>query len=60
MKESFSINEYLLTAGCGVAADIKRIPKLLAAELKLKELKSKRRPTVKEAANLLGIFLILE
>lgn len=53
-RKVFPVNEYLLVAGCGVAADIKRVPKLLAAELKLKELRSKRRPTVKEAANLLG------
>lgn len=53
-RKVFPVNDYLLTAGCGIAADIKRIPKYLAAELKLKELKSKRRPTVREAANLLG------
>ena len=41
-------------AGCGAAAEIQKAPKLIAAELKLKELKSKSRPTVKQAANLLS------
>lgn len=53
-QKVFSVNDYLVTAGCGVAADIRRVPKLLAAELKLKELKSRSRPTVKQAASLLA------
>ena len=52
-KKVFLVNDYLVAAGCGVAGDIQRVPKLLAAELKLKELRSKSRPTVKQAANLL-------
>lgn len=52
-KKVSQINDYLVIAGCGVAADIQRVPKLLVAELKLKELRTKEKPTVKEAASLL-------
>ena len=48
------INDYLVISFCGGAADAVRLSKLLAAELKLKELKSRSRPTVKQAANLTG------
>ncbi len=48
------INDYLLVSGTGIASDIRRVERLLAAELKLKELKSKTRPTVKVAASLLA------
>ncbi len=48
------INDYLVFSGCGVASDIDRISKLLVAELKLKELGSHSKPTVKQAANLLS------
>jgi len=47
------INDYLVFSGCGVASDIDRIGRVLPAELKLKELKSKRRPTIRQAASLL-------
>lgn len=49
----FKVNEYLVISGCGIAADIKRVPKILAAELRLKELRTKQRPSVKEATSLL-------
>ncbi len=52
-RKVFQINDYLVMAGCGMAGDIQRVPKLLAAELKLKELRSKSRPSVKNAASLL-------
>lgn len=48
------INDYLLVSFTGMVSDAQRVPKLLAAELKLKELKSKSRPTVKQAASLLS------
>jgi len=47
------INDYLVISGCGIAADIQRVPKILIAELRLKELRSKKRPSVKDAASLL-------
>lgn len=53
-RKVFPINDYLLIAGCGMACDIQRVPKILSAELKLKELRSHSRPTVKQAAGLLA------
>jgi 20S proteasome alpha/beta subunit len=49
-----SINDYLVVSWTGGVADALRLSKLIAAELKLKELKSGSRPTVKEAANLVS------
>lgn len=51
------INDYLVISGTGMVSDILRVGKVLPAELKLKELKSKLRPTIKQAANLLGNIL---
>jgi len=48
------INDYLVTAGCGTSSDIQMLGKVIAAELRLKELRTKKRATVKEAANLIG------
>ncbi len=48
------INDYLIFAGTGGVADIQRLKKIAGAELKLKELRSKSRPSIKQAANLLG------
>ena len=52
-KKVFQVNDYIVMSGCGVAGDIQRVPKLISAELKLKELRSKTRPSVKQAASLL-------
>ena len=48
------INEYLVTSGTGMASDVDMLKKIVAAQLRLKELKSKQRPTVKEGANLIA------
>jgi proteasome beta subunit len=48
------INDYLVVSWTGGAADAQRLGKLIAAELKLKELKSRSRPTIRQAANLTG------
>lgn len=48
------INDYLIISFTGMVSDAQRVPKLLAAELKLKELRSRTRPTVKQAASLLS------
>ena len=48
------INDYLVVSATGSVSDIEMQKKVLAAELRLKELKSKRRPTIREAANLIG------
>ncbi len=50
----FPVNSNLLVSGCGLAVEIQRVPKILGAELRLKELRSKSKPTVKQAANLLS------
>lgn len=56
-EKTKKINNYLLVSGTGMVSDIQRVEKLLAAELKLKELKSRSRPTIKQAANLLSTIL---
>jgi len=48
------INNYLVSSWTGGAADAQRLGKLIAAELKLKELGSRSRPTIKQSANLTG------
>jgi len=53
-RKVFPINDYLIMSGTGMMSDIQRVPKILAAELKLKELRSKSRPSVKQAASLLS------
>lgn len=51
------VNDYLITSWTGGVADAQLTHKLIAAELRLKELKTKSRPTVKEAANLLAMMI---
>ena len=46
------MNDYMLFAGTGMVADIQKSIKIAAAEIRLKELKSRSRPTVKQTANL--------
>ncbi|VVB82524.1 Proteasome subunit beta [uncultured archaeon] len=53
-KKVYPLNDYLIFAGCGSATEAQKVSKLLTAELKLTELKSKTRPSVKQAANLLS------
>lgn len=48
------INDYLVSSWTGGAADAQRLGKLIAAELKLKELRARSRPSVKQSANLLS------
>lgn len=56
-EKTKEINDYLLISGTGMVSDIHRIAKVLPAELKLKELKSRTRPSVKQAANLMANIL---
>ena len=51
-----AINDYLIISGTGVASDIDLAKKLIKAQLKLKELKDKKRPSVKEAANMVAMM----
>lgn len=53
-KKTVQINDYLLISFTGMVSDAQRVPKVLAAELKLKELRSKSRPSIKQAASLLA------
>ncbi len=53
-RKVFPVLDYLIVGGTGYAADIQRVPKILSAELKLKELRSKSRPSVKQSASLLA------
>ena len=46
------INEYSMMSFAGNASDAQRLLKTVAAELKLKELRSKSRPLIKQTANL--------
>jgi len=48
------LNDYLVVSGTGVSSDIDMLQKVITAELRLKELRTKQRPTVKEAANLIA------
>ena len=48
------VNEYSLMAYAGQAADAQRLGKLLSAEIKLIQLRSKTRPTIRKTANLLS------
>ncbi|MEK6761048.1 MAG: proteasome subunit beta [Nanoarchaeota archaeon] len=48
------LNDYLVFAGCGSATETQKISKLLTVELKLKELKSRVRPSVRQSASLLS------
>ncbi len=48
------INENIIASWTGMVSDAQMTKKLVAAELKLKELRSKQKVTVKEAANLLA------
>ena len=46
------VNDQIVVTTAGVASDLQKVIKLTRAELKLKELRSKQKPSIKEAANL--------
>lgn len=50
------LNEYTAISWTGGVADALLLTKLAKAELRLKELRDKKRPTVKEVANLIGMI----
>ncbi|MDP1695899.1 MAG: proteasome subunit beta [archaeon] len=50
------VNEFVAAAYTGGVADLQLAHKVLAAELRLKELKTKSRSTIREAANLLSMM----
>ncbi len=55
-KKVFNINDYVVIATAGVVSDAQMLTKIVTAELKLNELRSKMRPSVKDAA---GLFSML-
>ena len=48
------VNDYIVVSWAGQVSGAQRLSKLIAAELKLKELRSKARPSIKQAANLVS------
>ena len=50
------INDYLVMSWTGSVSDAQLFIKLITAELRLKGLKDKKRPTIKEAANLVAMM----
>lgn len=48
------INEYMAITTAGTVSDIQLMLKLIKAELKLKQIRTNRKPSVKEGANLLA------
>jgi len=55
VQKTVQINDYLVMSGSGNASDIEMQKKIIAAQLKLKELRSRSRPTVKQAAHLIAM-----
>jgi proteasome beta subunit len=53
-EKTKKINDYILISGTGMVSDIQRVAKILPAELKLKELRSKSRPSMRQASSLLA------
>jgi len=51
------VNEYIAASYTGSVSDIQLTNKIIAAELRLQELRTKIRPSVKEAANLLAMII---
>lgn len=54
VQKTVQINDYLVTSATGNASDIEMQKKVIMAQLRLKELRSRSRPTVEQAANLIG------
>ena len=46
------VTDNILVTTAGVASDLQKVIKVVRAELRIKELRGKRKPTIKEAANL--------
>ncbi len=51
------LNDYLVVSWTGSLADALLSEKVISAELRLKELRTRTRPSIKEAANLIGMML---
>ena len=55
-QKVFQINDYLVASYTGGVSDAQFLNKIVAAELRLKQLRSKSRPSIKEAANLFAML----
>ena len=55
-RKATQINDYLVVSWTGGVADALMLSKIINAELRLKELKSKKRPIIREAANLVAMI----
>jgi proteasome beta subunit len=55
-QKLIKVNDYVLVAYTGGVADAQLTNKIIAAELRLKQLATKVRPTIKEAAHLLSMM----
>ncbi len=55
-KKVVQINDYLVVSGTGMSSDIDMLQKWIKAELRLKELRDKKRPSINEAANLIAMI----
>lgn len=53
----YPVNESIVVTVAGVASDTRKVIKITKAELRLKELRSKQKPSVKEAANLFSTIV---
>ena len=53
-QKTHQINNYLIMSMAGTVSDAQVNFKLIAAQLKLKELRDKKRPTIKESANFIA------
>ena len=53
-QKTHQINNYLIMSMAGTVSDAQVNLKLIAAQLKIKELRDKQRPTVKESANFIA------
>jgi len=56
-KKIHKVNDEIAVTWAGSVSDLQLLTKLLRAELKLKSIQSKKKVTIKEAANLLGGLL---
>lgn len=56
-KKIFNLNDDIIVTTAGVVSDSRKFISFVKAELKLLELRSKERPSIRKAANLLGNML---
>src|SRR5690606_33103479 len=55
-EKTEQVNDYLLVSMAGTVSDAQFNTRIIAAQLKLKELRDKKRPTVREAANFIAMM----